>query len=263
MHIAYYDESGDDGFPQYSSPFFVLTALYLHYLNWQPAFETIRNFRRDLKASFGFPMRLELHTKHFVLNKRPYGDLGISDANRIMMIDLFCDLIARLKVKIINVVIVKPKIRKPDYQVLDTALKYSIQRIENDLNPTLNPSEKFMIITDTGRVGKMRNTCRRIQRVNFIPSRFSSSLYRREISSLIEDPLPKDSKESYFIQLADLVSYVVYLQTIAETSLVNYPNRLVPIVSASKVATWMERLKPALNLKASGKDPYGIVYHPQ
>jgi len=203
MQIAYYDESGDDGFPQYSSPFFVLTALYLHYLNWQPAFETIQNFRRDLKASFCFPMRLELHTKHFVLNKKPYGDLGISDANRIMMIDLFCDLIARLKVKIINVVIVKPKIRKPDYQVLDTALKYSIQRIENDLNPTLNPSEKFMIITDTGRVGKMRNTW------------------------------------------------------------VNYPNRLVPIVSASKVATWMERLKPALNLKASGKDPYGIVYHPQ
>ncbi len=75
--------------------------------------------------------------------------------------------------------------------------------------------------------------------------------------------MPKDSKESYFIQLADLVSYVVYLQTIAKTGLVNYPNRLVPIAPASKVATWMERLKPALNLNASGKDPYGIVYHPQ
>lgn len=28
MYIAYYDESGDDGFPAYSSPLFVLTALY-------------------------------------------------------------------------------------------------------------------------------------------------------------------------------------------------------------------------------------------
>jgi hypothetical protein len=25
MHIAYYDEAGDDGFPKYSSPLFVLS----------------------------------------------------------------------------------------------------------------------------------------------------------------------------------------------------------------------------------------------
>jgi hypothetical protein len=179
------------------------------------------------------------------------------------MVDLFCDLIANLNVKIINVVIVKPRIRNPDYPVLDTALKYSIQRIENDLNPTINPDEKFMIITDPGRVGKMRNTSRRIQRINFIPSKYSPSLYRREITSLIEDPLPKDSKESYFVQLADTVSYVVYLHAISETKAGNYPNRLASLVTPAKVAEWMERLKPSLNLNSSRKDPYGIVYHPQ
>lgn len=263
MQIAYYDESGDDGFPTYSSPFFVLSALYLHYLNWRSTYETILNFRRDLKTSFGLPIRLELHTKHFVLNKHPYRDFNIADADRLTIIDLFCDLIASLEVKIINVVILKPRIKRQDYQVLDTALKYSVQRIENDLNPALNPSERFMIITDTGRVGKMRNTCRRIQRINFIPSKFSPSLYRREITSLIEDPLPKDSKESYFIQLADLVSYVIYLHTISTINLANYPNRLSSLVSSSKVAQWMDRLKPAFNLNASSKDPFGIVYHPQ
>ena len=263
MHIAYYDESGDDGFPACSSPFFVLTALYLHYMNWRPTFETISSFRRDLITSFNFPVRLEMHTKHFLLNKKPYEALRISDANRITVVESFCDLIANLNVKIINVVIVKPRILKPDCQVLDTALKYSIQRIENDLNPTLNPSEKFMIITDTGRVGKMRNTSRRIQRINFIPSKFSPTLYRREITALIEDPLPKDSKESYFIQLADVVSYIVYLHTITETGIGSFPNRLPKLVPPAKVTEWMERLKPALNLNASGRDPFGIVYHPQ
>jgi hypothetical protein len=243
MQIAYYDEAGDDGFPQYSSPLFVLSALYLHYLNWKPCFESIRDFRRHLMAAFGLPVKLEMHTRHFILNKNPYRTLGITDENRKKVVDLFCDLIASLEVKIINVVIVKTRIRIPTYDVLDMALTYSVQRIENDLNPALNPNEKLMIITDSGRVGKMRHTTRKIQKINFIPSRFSPQSYRREIQSLIEDPLPKESKESYFIQLADLVSYVVYLHSLVETGAGTYPNRLSEIVEQPKVIDWMERLK--------------------
>jgi hypothetical protein len=263
MQIAYYDESGDDGYPVYSSEFFVLSAIYLHYLNWQPIFETIRDFRRDLKSAFNFPVRMEMHARHFLLNKRPYKDLGISDTDRLEIVGLFCDLIASVDLKIINVVIVKPRICNPQYPVLDTALKYSIQRIENDLNPAINPHEKFMIITDTGRVGKMRKTSRRIQRINFVPSKFSPTSYRREIKSLIEDPLSKDSKESYFIQLADVVTLVVYLHSITETGVGKYPKRLARIVTPIMVSEWMDRLKPSLNLLASSRDPYGIVYHPR
>lgn len=167
MQIAYYDESGDDGYPTYSSDFFVLSTIYLHYLNWDPIFDTIINFRRELKSSFGLPVRAEMHTRHFLLNKNPFRKYNISVDIRVSIVDLFCDLIANLDFKIINVVIVKPRIQKMNYPVLDNALTYSIQRIENDLNPAHNPQEKFMIITDPGRVGKMRKTSRRIQRINF------------------------------------------------------------------------------------------------
>lgn len=263
MRIAYYDESGDDGYPQYSSKFFVLSSLYLHYMKWQTTFEEIKEFRRDLKRSFGIPITMEMHAKHFLLNKKPFRALGISDQDRITGIDLFCDLIANLDIKIINIVIVKPRIENVNYEVLDTALKYSIQRIENDLDPTRNPNEKFLIITDPGRVGKMRKTSRKIQRINFIPSKFSPRSYRQEIQSLIEDPLPKDSKESYFIQLVDLVTYIVYLHSITETGIGHFSSRLPTAVATSKVTEWMERLKTALNLRASSRNPYGIVYHPR
>ncbi len=263
MQIAYYDEAGDDGYPNYSSPLFVLTSLYFHYLNWRPNFEAILDFRRNLKSSFNLPVRMEMHTRQFLLGKKPYQALGISDADRVVVINLFCDLIATLNIKVINVVIVKPKIIKKDYQVLDTALKYSVQRIENDLNPSTNPQEKFMVITDPGRVGKMMNTTRRIQKINFIPSKFGPASYRKEISALIEDPLPKDSKESYFIQLADLVSYVVYLQSVNELGIGSFPTRLSGFVTLATVKDWMMRLKPSLNLSASGRNQYGIVYHPQ
>ena len=263
MHIVYYDESGDDGFPRYSSNFFILSAIYLHYLNWQSTFEEIKNFRRVLKDSFGIPVKEEIHTKQFLLNKNPYRAMGLSVQQRLKIVGLFCDLIANLEVKIINIAIVKPRIKNPKYNVLDTALTYSIQRIENDLNPTRNPQQRFMVISDFGRVGVMRQTTRRIQRINFIPSRFGERAYRREIKSLIEDPLPKDSKESYFIQLADLVSYIVNLYSIDTQGIGQYSNRLKPFLTPTIVQNWMERLQPSLNLQASSRDPYGVVYYPR
>ena len=189
--------------------------------------------------------------------------MGLSEKQRLDIVGLFCDLIAHLDVKVINVVIVKPRIKNLTYRVLDTALTYSVQRIENDLDPTTNPDQRFMIISDSGRVGMMRRTTRRIQRINFIPSKFGAHSYRRDIKALIEDPLPKDSKESYFIQLADLVSYMVHLYSIDTLGLGAYSNRLIPFITPAIVTDWMERLKPSLNLRASGRDPYGVVYYPR
>jgi len=263
MHLAYYDESGDDGYPKYSSPLFSLSALYIHYLNWKETYEAIREFRMNLKTTFGIPLKMEFHAKHFILNKNPYRELNLSNQSRLQITDLFCDLIANLNIKIINVVIVKPRIVKPNYDVLDTAFKYSVQRIENDLDYSRDPKSKFLIITDPGRVGKMRKIARKIQKINYIPSKFSPETYRREIKALIEDPLEKDSKESYFIQLVDLVSYIVYLYSINKTGVCRHPARLLNILNSAKIIDWMNKLKPSLNLSASSYDTYGIVFHPQ
>jgi hypothetical protein len=105
---------------------------------------------------------------------------------------------------------------------------FSVQRIENDLRHTGTDESRFIVITDPGRVGKMRKTTRKVQRINYIPSKFGPYSYRREIERLIEDPLPKDSRESYF-----------------------------------RVVDWLEALKPCLNLSAAASDPYGIYYHPR
>jgi hypothetical protein len=264
MHIAYYDESGDDGNPG-SSPLFALTVLYLHYWKWKDNYQAIYDFRKQLRIDFRIPLKQELHAKAFILNKSPYDNLNLSNSSRKVVLGLVCDLIAKLDVRIINVVIVKQKIKSPSYNILDTALTYSIQRIENDLNPTLNPDKKFIIITDSGRVGKMRKTARRIQRLNYIPSKFHPQPYRREIKALIEDPLPKDSKESFFVQMSDIVAFVAYLYSIQETKTGSYHGRLSGILGniEETVDDWMERLKPSLNLNASGYNKYGVVFHPQ
>ncbi len=263
MYIAYYDESGDDGFPDYSSPLFVLTALYLEHQHWQQVFDTIVEFRREMKANFGLPIRVEMHARDFLLNKNPYCAFRIPDSQRVEIVGRFCGLIGSLDLRIINVVIVKPRIRSKDYDVLDWALTFSVQRLENDLRHAPTPNEKFLMITDTGRVGKMRKTTRRLRRFNPIPSKIRPGTYRQvQITTMIEDPLPKDSKESYFIQLADLVSYVVYLHAGSARGVASYPRRLQGLVSGTTVQQWMDALKPSLNVDAARGDPYGIKYHP-
>jgi len=130
------------------------------------------------------------------LDKNPYRQFGWDDEERIAILDLFCDLIGILDIRCVNVSIIKQNITQPPYPVLDKALTYSIQRIENDLRQG-HPVEQFMILTDEGRVGKMRYTSRRIQIINYIPSKYGPEPYRREIQLLVEDPLRKESKESY------------------------------------------------------------------
>jgi len=260
MFIAYYDESGDDGFPITSSPLFVLTALYQHHLNWKENYERTKAFKRQLARDFPFPFHEELHTREFILNKAPYHASGISEEDRAHIIDLYCQLTAQLEARIISVVIVKDRLQKKDIDILDTALTYSVQRIENDL--AADPQNRFEIITDWGRVGKMRKTTRRVQKINFIPSKFGPIPRRQEIQKLIEDPLPKDSSESYFVQLADLVACVVSLYAVVTQKVGKFPNRMPKIITDKRVYAWMEMLNPVLNLKAAGDDKYGVKFHP-
>jgi len=75
MYLAYYDESGDDGYPSMSSPIFVLTTVYIHNKDWKENYLRIYNFRRSLKTKYGLPVKLELHTRDFIQDKNPYHGL--------------------------------------------------------------------------------------------------------------------------------------------------------------------------------------------
>lgn len=261
MYIAYFDETGDDGFPTCSSELFVLTSVYMHHQHWKDNYNKTLDFRRMLKNDFGLPVKLEFHTKHFLTDKNPYRLYNISDEDKKDIIFRFADFISTLNIEIVNVVINKKNIISAQYPVLENALTYNIQRIENTLK---NHSEKemFLVITDEGRVGKMRRVTRKIQRINYIPSKFYSTQYRQEIERLIEDPLPKQSNESYFIQIADFVSYIVFLYSLNVLNGSKWANRVAKKLTFDDVYRCLEYMKNVLNLAASRKNEFGIVHYP-
>lgn len=259
--IVYCDETGDDGNNTSSSDTFILTSLYMPASSWQDNFNIMYSVRQKLKTKYGFHTKQEMHTKIFLTDKGVYRAYNWIPQQKKEILRYFVWAVTQMDLSIVNVIIDKNNIIKNDYPILENALKYNIQRIDN----TIGGSWNYLIITDEGRISPMRNTARKIRTYNPIQSQLPGTGYRnRPIRNLIEDILDKDSKESYFIQLCDFISYFVHLFYKVEYKSENLPNRIGRLIDPAFVKKVMESLKNSnkLNLKAS-KDPYGLVIYPK
>jgi hypothetical protein len=227
--------------------------------SWQENYNRIVALRKHLKLLYGFHVKQEMHTKHFLTDKAPYKDYKWSDDEKKEIICEFTKMISCLDISIVNVIIDKSKIKKPDYPILANALKYNIQRIENTSNDAWN----YIVITDKGRLAPMRKTARVIRAYNPIPSKYSG-LYNKPIKNLIEDILEKDSKESYFIQICDFVSYFTHLYYKTRYQKENLPTRVGRLIDNEFVGSVLKTLsvKGVLNEKASNHT-YGLVIYPK
>lgn len=74
--IAYFDETGDDGFVNSSSDDFILTSIYTKTTSWQKNYNVMKNCRALLKEKYGFHSTVEMHTKNFLTDKNPYRNYG-------------------------------------------------------------------------------------------------------------------------------------------------------------------------------------------
>jgi hypothetical protein len=257
--IVYCDESGDDGLNTCSSTAFILTSLYMPAESWQENYNKIVEFRKQLKDLYGFHVKQEMHTKHLLTDKTPYKDYKWSDEQKRDIIREFTKMVSCLDISVVNVIIDKSNIKKSNYPVLVNALKYNIQRIENTSKGEWN----YIIITDKGRLAPMRKTARVIRAYNPIPSKYCGS-YNKPIEYLIEDILEKDSRESYFIQLCDFVSYFVHLYYKTRYQKENLPTRVGRLIDNDYVGSVLKTLSVngVLNEKASTQK-YGLVIYPK
>ncbi len=257
--IVYCDETGDDGLNISSSDAFILTSLYMPSESWQKNYDTIKQFRKQLKVNYGFHSKQEMHTKQFLSDKNPYRMYNWSKEQKLEILKAFTLMISALDISIINVIIDKHHINTKDYNILETALTYNIQRIENDSSGDWN----YLIITDKGRIAPMRKTARAIRAFNPIQSQFGGYI-NKPIRNLIEDVMDKDSRESYFIQVCDFVSYFVHLYYKTRYRKDPLPNRIQNLIDEEFVGRVMATFNKngVLNTKASS-NKHGLVIYPK
>jgi hypothetical protein len=242
MFLYYLDES-------YDPDVFVLTAIRIKSERWGEAFELTKQFRRILNAQYGLYISKELHATEFVRGSGRYGPKDISKFHRSQ---IFCEIL-RFITTIPEIEIMNVRIAVPGCPV-DPHLR-AFERLLNRIEKSLSEhGTEGLLILDEGKEGMLRRIARQMSAINYIPSQYGAwedgkASKNITVKRLVEDPLFKASHSSYFLQLADAVAYSLLKQEVKPTSHVTkyQLNQLFPI------------LKPVLCLKASPRDPQGVV----
>jgi hypothetical protein len=251
VYLLYVDESGDIGFKEASSEFFVLSGLVVHELKWHDTLDAVIAMRRGLRDRYGLRLREEIHSGPMI--HKPGSLARIPKSLRLRLLRDVVDFEASLPdVSIINVVLDK-KGKTAAYDPFEQAWKVLIQRFENTLSRRnfpgpQNPQDSGLLVVDQTDEAKLRSLARRMRVYNPVPNADGGGYRQLPIRTLVEDPVHRNSLHSYFVQLSDVNAYFLYQKHAAS----GYVRR-------QGARNYFDRLDPILCTVASSSDPQGIV----
>jgi Protein of unknown function (DUF3800) len=252
VHLAYVDESGNVGLR--GTRTFSLACVLMPAADWLETFDRMISFRRWLRAQFGVPVRAELKANHLLGNKGAFEVLALPEGMRHVIYRQTMRLHHKVGLRTFAVLIDKQKLseQRPAADPRDVAWEYLLQRLERASElPPLGPTH-IVLIHDAGEAEVARRLARKARRAGTAGSQFGTGFLRVPFGRLIDDPVPRDSRQSYFVQLADLAAYAAFRRYNPS------PPRLVPIVPQRM---WDE-LGPARYLEVTTRNKVGIVRYP-
>lgn len=208
MQFVYVDESGDLG--QDGSPCYTLGVLLVDPDDWYDLLEEMIDLRRQLRQSFGIRSRAELKAYYLVRAQGPIEGLGLSRSQRKYIWQQHFDVLARSNARVFAVVVDKAAYPNADIaQIRSLAWQTVFQRLER-ANDKGNPVGPMKIINDDGDQLAIRKLARAARRHLTAGQAFGTGTIKLTSRWLVEDPSPRNSADSYFIQLADLIAYAAW-----------------------------------------------------
>jgi hypothetical protein len=209
MFLCYMDESGDPGKVGSPTPTYTVACVFVHDSQWVRLFEDILRFRRYLRQHFALRMRAEVKAAELVRGSGPWAKLQHGDRVRKRIYRAcmrFQDKSGA--VKTFAVVVDKPKC-DDKAQVRECAWRHALERVERFANAK---KDTVMLVPDSGNYQWLRKLSREMRRHSYVGSMLEpgGSLPRPLLRILIDDPVERDSRQSYFVQLADLNAYAAY-----------------------------------------------------
>lgn len=207
--FAYIDETGDVGdVANGGSQTYTLGCVLIPMHRWTDSLDYFVNLRRNLKSTYGLKMSQEVKANHLVGIKSVYRDLGLGDGQVRDIYRRHIDASVQSCSGVGAIVVHKSEIIKPNIDVFATAWEYLLTRLRKRTEERQQP---ILIVHDQGEEDRVRKHLRRFRRANWQGSQFGSARL------LVEDPVPRNSQHSYFIQLADLVSYAASRHAVPAT----------------------------------------------
>ncbi|MEK9509541.1 DUF3800 domain-containing protein [Gaopeijia maritima] len=205
VFFAYVDESGDSGYHNSPTSWFALSVVLVREVDWLSALDRLVDMRRYLRDQYGLSPRAELKANYIVHNKGPFRSLGLKLETRLEIFRLV--LRAQRQLGFFTtwaIVIDKDRIKRRNRDPRDFAWQYMIERMDNLSH---RQGELLKLFPDAGHGYFIRRKVRMMRRFHRVPSAFGTEQLQASTQRIVEDPSDRDSKESYFIQLADLNCY--------------------------------------------------------
>jgi hypothetical protein len=205
--MAYVDESGDTGVSQGSSLTYTLGCVLIDADHWPDAFDNFLDFRRRVRDSFGVPMRAEIKANYLLRNSGPLRGLHLAPAQRHLIYRAHLRMVDHLPARAFAITVDKRNKSTTPKHIFDLAWEGLLQRLERT---STKEKVTFMISHDEGENDSVRRWVRQSRRYLTAGSAYGAGTLTNPARRLVDDPIPRKSDQSYFIQLADLVAYAAF-----------------------------------------------------
>jgi Protein of unknown function (DUF3800) len=191
MHLVYVDESGDVGLTNSPTREYLLVAIIVPDKSWHKILARINRTRRRMKEKLGLDFAAEIHAAEFLGGAHTH--LGLEAWQRVRAIRWLLKELSR-EPELGFIAIGKTKLSGAE--ILHPSWSRLIEEAEN------RTSERIMLLTDvTDRKAVLKAVHLREEEDG--PNTQGPS------ERLIEDPIHIDSRHSRFIQISDLIAYLL------------------------------------------------------
>lgn len=240
--------------------YFCLTGLVVHELRWKETLSELLQFRHSIKRHYKVYLDDELHAADMITKPSRLAESlqRLKKHERLAILRHYADRIATLSdISLINIVVDKEDGVPSKEEVFRRAWYTLFQRFENTIRHQnfpgpKNPDDKGIVFPDKTDGTRLKRYLERMRLSNpfLIRQRSGAHSYKDEpVRLIIEDPVMRDSGESYFVQTADCAVFLL-------------KQHIQPSAYMKKHGgnAYFHRLNPVLCKHASNKNPEGIVW---
>ncbi len=264
MYMMYVDESGDTGLPppmgRSPTSLFCLSGLVVHELRWSETLRQLLEFRHRLKRKYRVYLDDEIHAAELLSrpSRLPRSLQHLKKYERLAIIRHHADCLSSLgDIRLINVCVDKSDKRIEEADDVFRRAWYALfQRFENTILRRNFPEprheqERGIVFPDFTDALRLKRYLDRMRTRNVLRTQRAPGQYEEiddPIRLIIEDPICRDSRHSYFIQAVDCAVFLFrqYLE----------PNAYMKTHGAH--IYFRSRLRPVLCTQASHRDPEGL-----
>lgn len=209
MYFLYVDESGDCGAYDPRNPdrsgssYFIVSGILFHVSKWKGILETLKAFRKKIAREGFLPYDVEFHCAEMISPHTVKAFTSISVKQRWDLIREFSGVIGtNSSIKIISVVIDKEKTKLQPNEYLKECVTHLYKAYDEFLK---KENTNGIVFFDRASEKVVNTHVRKLLGTGAT----GTMEVRDRIEWVVEDPIFKVSKDSFFIQAADVVTYTL------------------------------------------------------